>query len=197
VGADSEDFGEIEFRPGESALAAPEIEKLEKLAEALTLRPELLVEVPGILDAEADTQAIKQQRINDEIDLRLEEGDSETILRTRQRQVLEALAGERLETDLQLLQADFTSPQNPDEPEVEQLLDELAYVAAIENLLVENEVVSEEDLQLLASDRSAAIRAALLLGGEIDENRIVGVENEDGELNETGWIPVELILAAR
>src|SRR5690606_40399087 len=48
VGMDSSTMSQIEFAPGTADLTPPEKEKLHKLAAAMTQRPQLLVEVPGV-----------------------------------------------------------------------------------------------------------------------------------------------------
>jgi len=58
-GGGDEELGQVSFEPGASMLAAEQAESLDKLAKALTDRPQLNLEVRGSSDAERDGAAIR------------------------------------------------------------------------------------------------------------------------------------------
>src|SRR5690606_1137794 len=68
VGMESTDFDRIEFEPGLATLTPPEKEKMIKLAEAMAKRPQLGLRIAGVVDEDADPQALKKQRVQNRID---------------------------------------------------------------------------------------------------------------------------------
>jgi len=201
IGLDSEDLGQFEFLAGRADLTPPEIEKITQLEEALQQRPELVVEVSGVTDPEIDAPALKYIRLRDTARARLgEEGsgdDSEFVMLDAEiRSVMETLFVERFpDTTLEAVKTAHTEPP-ADDPEGEPVLDELAYAADLVDRLLASEVISEQDLTMLAQARAEAIRTAFLASGQFDESRIVlaepkQVESEDGE-----WVMLELGMVA-
>ena len=73
------------------------------------------------------------------------------------------------------------------------MLDEPAYTAAMEKLLVEAEVVTESDLTVLATARAGAVEAAVT-GNEIDPTRVVIAATSNAEIDAAGWVPMKLKL---
>jgi uncharacterized protein involved in outer membrane biogenesis len=201
VGADSETFDRIEFKPGQADLTPPEREKLVKLAEALDLRPELELELQGVTDPEADTAALKTARVETAIELRLTEQGSadgdEMLLTERRRKTIEQLTKERLESvDLKAVRNENQHAKDPDEPEGRQVLDEPAYAAALTALLTEAEPVSQDDLDALALARAESVRESITTDGQLAANRVTVMTAQTSELNEAGWIPMQLQLSS-
>src|SRR5262249_41202752 len=66
----NEDLSSVSFAAGSSDLEAGEVEKLRKLGKVLFDRPALKVEIEGKVDARADGEALRRQKL----DLRLAPG---------------------------------------------------------------------------------------------------------------------------
>lgn len=197
IGVESENFDRIEFEPGDAELTPPEREKLIQLADALMQRPNLGLIVPGVVAAEADTAAVKIDRVDARIDAGIEaaigEFGAEVTLLARRRQILESLYAQTISGQpLEELQAEFMQPQDPTIPESPPMLDEAAYLAALREQLIEVEPVSEADLDALASARAEAIRAALTTDGAVAPSRIEFGEHTTASLNDAGWVPLRL-----
>ncbi len=80
---------------------------------------------------------------------------------TRQRQLLETISAEQMPAlDLSEMQMRFTAAP-ASAPEAEPVLDEPAYIAALEATLVQAQPIDEEALRSLADQRAAAIMQAL------------------------------------
>ena len=193
IGVESEDFDQIEFEPGDANLTPPEVEKLSLLAEALAQRPNLGLIVPGVVAEEADSAAIKAERVDARINAGIDALGAEVALLARRRQVLESLyAQANPGQPLDPLRAEFMQPQNPTNEQSPLLLDETAYLAALAEQLVEAEPVSEADLQALAGARARAIREALTGDGAVAPDRVELGEHTSAALNDAGWVPLRL-----
>lgn len=201
VGVESEDFDRIEFRPGLAELAPPEKEKLVKLSEAMTLRPNLNLDLVGVVDPDADAAALRAARISAEIEAGLAEGDDGAdaeMLADRRLEVIEALAREKLTTvDFAAIEAAHQRPRDPEDPDGRTVLDGPAYSATLEALLIENESVMEADLENLALARAEAVRGAIVSDKKVTEDRILLGAASTAKLSDGGWVPLQLELSTR
>jgi len=196
AGAD-EQIDLIEFRAGESELSPPEQEKLAKLAEALALRPQLAVEVPGVIDSEADETALREQRVDAAIEARLDAETgrrAEDLLTRRRRRAIEALAAEQLpEGALDAAEAGAQRPEDPADPDNGRtVLDEPAYLASLRTALVDAQTVTEAELAELSAQRAEAIAAALSANEQVSSDRVRVIPGKTVKQNEAGWIPLKL-----
>jgi len=204
VGIESDDFGVIVFRPGESELTPPEEEKIAQLAEALTLRPTLGILISGVSAPEADSAALKIARVETAIDARLGEIESRTagtdgITRVEaRREAVEGLVSTAAPaTDLAAFKAENQRLVNPAEPDGEQTLDAPAYTAALEKLLIEAEQIGNADLVELAMARAAAVREALTNVAGMPIEGISTGEIRSINTNESNWVQMELEVQSR
>ncbi|WP_111497152.1 DUF748 domain-containing protein [Marinobacter bohaiensis] len=69
AGLSGDELGQVAFVPGEATLGADEDKKLEVLANALSERPELLLNVRGAVDPDLDGVALKSERMNRRLNL--------------------------------------------------------------------------------------------------------------------------------
>ncbi|MFW2403425.1 MAG: DUF748 domain-containing protein, partial [Gammaproteobacteria bacterium] len=198
VGAESDDFGTIEFRAGEAELTPPEQEKLARLAEALAMRPALGLVIAGVYTPQADTAALKRARVEAAIDAQLQskgavDDDEPELLMKRRRKAVEALIGTAApDVDLAAERAAHQRPEDATQPEGRQVLDEPAYVASLEARLIEAEEITNVDLDDLATTRAQAVSLALGAGVELDASRVTLAESSTTEANESGWVPMTL-----
>jgi len=197
VGMDSEDLDRVEFRPGSVELAPPEQEKLTKLAEALRMRPNLVLELRGVSDSKADSAALRAARLAAEVEAELDgfPADDRALLTERRRRVLETLAVERLSVDLGALRDEHRRPEDPARADGKQVLDQPAYLAALEKLLEAAEVVGQEDLDALAGERALAVQNALSGDAQVDPLRVKVLDPDAAKLDD-GWIPMRMKLKA-
>lgn len=202
IGVDSEDFGQFQFLAGRSDLTPPELEKIIQLQQALNERPQLGIELSGVIDAAIDTPQLQFFRLRDTVLQRLgteksSEDQEIAMLDEELRSTLEAIFSERFpDESADSLKALHMAPP-ADDPEGKPVLDDLAYAVALRDRLLASEEISAADLDALANARAEAVRSAFLASGEFDESRIVivapsKVESEDGE-----WVPMELGVAAK
>jgi hypothetical protein len=64
IGVEADELKYINFLDGRSDLTPPELERAAKLAEALALRPALILDISGVADAEADGLALRTARLD-------------------------------------------------------------------------------------------------------------------------------------
>jgi hypothetical protein len=176
LGGDAEDadLEFVGFVAGDAALRGPEAEDLEKLATALTQRPELLLEVGAAFDAERDGRAMRERQLDAAISGRFEAGEGSGKDGDPVRLIMEAMYAEAAGPEAPAaLQAEHSSiPQGSDKP----VLDETAYIEALRAALLEQQVVEEQDLRLLGMERAAAVRNYLVESGGLDAARIALAE---------------------
>ena len=162
VGADAGDLDSLVFYPGRSDVTPPELEKLAKLTEALALRPELALQIPGTYARNLDTVALQRIQLDAQVaELMSQEESADEMYALRKRRALESLiiASTADPTALQEMQAGFTSqPEDDANPQ----LDELAYASHLEAILLDAQQVSDASLSALGTARATAIQAALL-----------------------------------
>lgn len=203
VGGDAEaELGSIRFRAGRADLAPPERQILEQLREALSQRPELVLEIP-LLATESDRQALQASLVAERINQRIDQlPDGESSLTDRRVAVLETLYGEAgLQPELaavQLANQVETSVTNPltGEPLISKQLDVQAYVADLRGRLVAVEPISEDQLAGLAQARRDAVRQYLLTDGQLPDTQLADAAAQSVEPDDDGWLMMEFGLEA-
>ena len=185
-GGAGENFDAIAFEPGDTAVPAPEREKLKKLAEALQKRPQLKLEVQGRYSTEIDGKEIKglsvRRAVAERLGTKLEMDEDPGPLDYGQpetRQALEALFKERFGApELKALEDSLAkesvaaAPSASQPPAAEKAEDPGRLSKALYARLVENEPVPETMLTELAEARASAIVAALTGDGGVAPERL-------------------------
>jgi len=166
VGNDSEDFGTLAFDPGRAELSPPDREKLLQLSLAMAQRPELALEVSGVYAPIADRAALKTQRLEEALELRMEQASQseEELSTVTRRRISEEMFQEAFPSEpVQSMEAQFMRvPQvavdpSSDTAELAPVLDETAYIAGLRERLIEAQVVSDDELRALADARADVI----------------------------------------
>ena len=193
IGSDDEPINEIRFRAGRSDLTPPEQEKLFKLVEALSQRPNLALEIPAPFAESADRQQLKATTVEARIERRLNEMDSSDQLALKRQQVLEELfieAGATL--DLSVIRGEFSTRDETDE-ESDAELDVLAYNAALKERLVEDESISDAQLQELAQQRQQTVIDFINENSELDDKQVQATDTVSAQMDED-WLIMEFDL---
>ena len=187
LGIEASELENVKFLDGRSDLTPPEMEKAGKLAEALSLRPELLLTIAGVSDAAADGLALRTAELDRILELRIAEvaatSDPSIQYADLRTTALEQLLSEQLPTDtateaLEEMRMQFTTMVEIEgEAEPVPSLDGLAYAAEIREQLISSQVIDENDLATLASARAEALKAALLALDANLQERVLIAEN--------------------
>jgi uncharacterized protein involved in outer membrane biogenesis len=188
VGAEESELEFIAFQDGRADLTPPEQEKAGKLAEALALRPELSIEISGVVHREADGLAIQTARLDEAVEQEMEalsdESDSEQYAEQRL-EVIEAMFGQKEVRDA--LRQQFTG---------EEGLDELAYTAELRRQLIDAYVLDETDFISLARRRASNVQAALLAENVELQRQIIVGELQEVDKNDGEDIQMKVVLTA-
>ena len=205
IGVESDELEYINFVPGRADLTPPEIERTQKLAEALALRPELMLEISGVIDREADSVAIRTARLDSAVESRigLETDAGEATYAAQRARAIEALYRESFDPDageLDELRSAFTSmhiDEGSGKPREE--FDQLAYVENLRQQLIDAYVVEESELVALATQRAVNTQEAVLATDMGLESRIRVVdlrEEETRKKDESVRMRVSLAIAS-
>lgn len=170
VGADSEDFGQVDFEEGASELQPPQLARIGELREALSQRPALFLELAGPFNREFDGDALKRNKAIETLKQHLDDedrNDVEPSLTTEANQeIVEAMFNEHYpDVDLEALQTRFTEEEDDDNG-----FDGLAYRNHLADRIIEVKTITDEDLKALGNERATAVRDALI--DEDSEHRI-------------------------
>ncbi len=199
IGGGETSLESIRFLPGRSDIAPPEQQILNQLAEALTQRPQLMLEVPPLL-AEEDTLALKTTKVNQSIELALEAlPDEDSLLTERRRIVLETLYSEtsnpqpliEIQQQNQLQRNESLTPTTETTTPPPTELDVVAYSADLRQRLVQAQNVSESELRALATARANAVVAYMTDTAEIPEVQISISDAATSSLDDDGWLLME------
>ena len=195
VGVEANELEYVNFPAGRADMTPPELERAGKIAEALTLRPELLLEIRGVVDREADGLALRTREVDRLVEERFAAEAAaevgEAINAAQRTKAVEALYLEGSDADstttLDELRLRFMtiSPAGGNEPPAETF-DQLAYTAELRRQLIDRQTVDEQEFVTLAGDRAANARAAILASDPLLDPRIVigqpkAVDAEAGE----------------
>lgn len=199
IGIKSENLDRLQFEQGYAELTPPEKEKVQHIADALLKRPELKLKVPAVYAAAADTQALKEIKVDGRVEAQLQ-AESETekkgvLLSDRRIKILERIAKNQM-PDLQLdsLRNSNLKPADPGKPDEKTVLDDTAYAAALRDLLVAVEPVTNEELLVLARARAQSVIAALTAGNSIPESRVEITAPVAIKADKSGWLKAKLEL---
>jgi uncharacterized protein involved in outer membrane biogenesis len=167
IGAEADDLQFFQFASGRADLSPPEVEKAVKIAEALTLRPNIVLIFNGVYEPERDGAALREQKFEQIIEGRLamSPDDSESTYADQRLQILEELFTESgLATEpgiaLDELRGAHTQPARED---ADKQFDALAYASALSRQLVDAQSLAEDDLLVLALSRAENVRSAILM----------------------------------
>jgi hypothetical protein len=196
VGVEASDLEYISFIAGRADLTPPEMEKAVKLAEALALRPELRLDIQGVVDRDLDGLAIRTQQLDQIIEERIvmlaADGRDDAVFAEQRRRVLEGLFRESgvaadAEAALAELRIRFTLPVTADEKGgADNRFDVLAYLSELRRQLIGQRPLAEEELAMLANARAANLLAAILeANNELATRVILGrpqaIESRDAD----------------
>lgn len=166
-----EDLEYLEYQPGITLLSSSHEEKLEKLKQILTSKPTIRLEIQGMHQPELEEDALMNVGFNDLIKaekfkLMVASGAAVKTLNDVQ------ISDEEIPifVNLAYTKAGFPKPRNQDGTEKQISLDDKI------KLLQTSIPVKQEDYRQLSMKRSENVKAALILDGNIEKERIFILE---------------------
>jgi hypothetical protein len=199
VGLKPEELESVAFRPGRSDLTPPQRETLNRLAEALVLRPQLRLEIPAVYDPQADRMMLQTLTTDTQIDQLLEQsaGEADAAPLTERRQtIIESLYDQaQASGDIIATRQEIRSANSQPDATGAVALDSLAYVEAMREALIAATSVSDSDMQTLAADRVRSIITSLRATDSLDASRFARIDAIESAMNDDGQIVMPLTLA--
>jgi len=184
IGVESDELEYINFPAGRSDLTPPELERAQKLAQALILRPELALVLPKVTDLEQDGLALRTLSFDEMLEQRIsaDKGGNESYSEQR-RAALEQLFAEQPpgnvpQDALAAMRARFTASITDESGRAAEKFDSVAYSAELRHQLIEIQALSEDELAALGSQRAESVRDAIVLIDSGLQDRIVLGEQE-------------------
>jgi hypothetical protein len=166
-----EELQYVEFDPGRATVPAEGAKKLDALANALTEKPSLKLDITGYVDMEADREGLKQyllqrkvkaEKLNDLVKKGASASPVDDII----------LAPDEYEKYLTLA---YRAEKFPKPRNFIGMLKSLP-VPEMEKLILTHTEVGEEELRTLASQRANAAKEAILQAGKVDPERLFIIE---------------------
>ena len=168
---DAEQMSAIEFLPGETALSAESIKRLEALSAMLADRPALTLEITGRADPAIDVEGLKRTLLDRKIKT---EKLSDTVSKGKAGDALEniELTPDEYQHYLELAYktADFAKPKNAIG------LTKSLPATEMEKLMLANINAGDEEMRNLANQRASTTVAWLLEKGGLKDDRIFVLE---------------------
>lgn len=191
IGNNDESIDDIRFRAGRSDIAPPEQEKLNKLVEALSQRPQLALQIPAPFDETTDRQSLKKAAVEQRIEQLMSETNPNEQRETQRQKILEQLyTATDLSPDLQTIQQELIITE---EDQSEAQLDVLAYNAKLKEQLIQAESVTDSQLQTLAIQRQNAVVEFIKQNGELNDNQLQ-TQDSVTTTSEDGWLKMKFDL---
>ena len=187
IGVEASELEYISFIEGRADLTPPELERAAQIAEALALRPELVLEISGVSDAEADGLALRTAQLDAIVEQRIAALDStednedmyaEQLTLVIETLFLEPQAAADGSLALQELRIQFTINSAVDDGEAPVAeFDELAYTNELCRRLISAQSLPETALTSLAKERAENTKLAILEHDENLRDRVNILEN--------------------
>jgi hypothetical protein len=203
VGAESSELEYLHFVDGRSDLTGPELEKSAKIAEALMIRPELMLQFGGVVDPEADGAALRTAAMEIEIERRIaalaaRESDSAMYPENRL-EVIEQMyreSGITADPDAGLaeMRAEYTTSAANEGSVTEEKIDALAYADHLRRMLVDRQPLSDQELSDLAAARAINTKEAIVAASPELEARIEVLESTTVSRDEDEAARMQMVL---
>lgn len=176
---------QIEFEAGSAEVLAPQREKLINLANALTERPQLALEIPAYYNLSLDTAALRQQSLVQRLTSLLPENTSADS--PERREVLQGFYLEAFGPDsLEALRLQYSSTAE---------LDNLAFANHMQTELIPVETLQPDALDNLARNRAQNIQAAIQAAqSDLAQRLVISNETEDSATESDSRVSLKLDL---
>jgi hypothetical protein len=166
-----EELGYVEFDYGRSLLTDINAKKIDTLAKALQEKPSLRLDITGYVDVERDREGLKQYLLQKKVKTQ----KLKDLLKTSS----ESIAVDDVKIEPQeyenYLRLAYKAEKFP-KPRTMIGFEKTIPVEEMEKLMLTNTEVKNEDLRVLAAQRSARIKDAILKTGQVEVGRLFVVE---------------------
>ncbi len=170
----------VDFKYGEVKIEDSDYEKIDKLVQILQEKPSINLEIQGGYDKLRDSEALRMNGFKDLIKAaKLKDMMAAGSVAATLEEVVIELKDMEYYIDNVYIEAQFPKPR--DESGIEKELD----IEEKTKLLITNINIGEDDLRLLAMNRSENIKAYLLSTGKVEKERIFLLEPSESDGSNT------------
>jgi len=162
-----EELSYVEFDYGSQKLAPENQKKIETLVKALSDRPSLRLDIEGYADPVRDREGLKQARFMRKLKVQKFNERSKQGINSPP---ADELTIEKAEYEKYLKLA-YKAEKFPKPTNVIGMAKDLP-VPETEKLMLTHTEVTDDDLKVLASERAANVRTAILASGQVESGRI-------------------------
>jgi len=172
----SEELSEISFAPGFAEIEADAVPRLKSLADILTDRPPLKLEISGHIDPETDYEGLKQAMLQNKVKAQKISEDTKKGIASGTLANITLTPKEYSKyLEIAYKKEPFEKPKNA-VGMVKSIPD-----SEMEQLMLTHTVITDGDLQALAENRATAARNWLVENGGISGERIFVVGAHESE----------------
>ncbi|MDH4071635.1 MAG: DUF748 domain-containing protein [Gammaproteobacteria bacterium] len=199
VGAEADELEYIAFTAGRADLSPPQAEKAAKIAEALSLRPELSVQIGGVVDPESDGAVLKTVKFDGLVEalIQSDPGDDSELYAEQRSKVIESLFVESgISPDPATALAELRAAHTTVSDEGTATFDALAFTESLRRQLVEVQPLTDDELMTLATLRADNVVTAILGTAPDLAARIVTAEPKRVSPDDDGILRLLVTLAA-
>ena len=214
VGGDGEELSFVEFECGNAELLPHQMEKLDKLAQALQKRPALQLQIQGTADKQYDRTALAEKKLLSELRLRklqeLQASGAQAAIKLEQislsQEDLARLLTQKyidtyghqpfIETGKETPASNLAQTGAP-EALGSSRIDPVLRIAMAKQRLIEDTPIDEAALQHLAQERATQIKGYLIEKGKVPDDRVfvAAVEVDAKSVSDGNTIRVNLTLS--
>ncbi len=215
VGGGGEELSFVEFEYGNAELLPHQVEKLDKLAQALQERPALQLEINGTADKEYDRTALAEKKLFGELRLRklqeLQASGAQAAVKLEQISLSEKELARLLtqkyidtyghhpftETGKETPASNLAQTGARTEGPASSRIDPVLRIAMAKQRLIQDTPVDEAALQHLAQERATRIKGYLIEKGKVPNDRVfvAAVEVDAKGVSDGNTIRVNLTLS--
>jgi hypothetical protein len=199
LGINGDDLEFIDFDPGESRLLPNQLEKLINLNKALNERPNITLEIYGVVDTITDSQSIQLKKLKDKFTRQMTAAAKDSLIDPMKvevsicRKILENMYKESFGAEsLDTLQGKFYLKPGQDDPKSAEDFDLRNYLKTMIKQLSDIQPVAQEELMKLATERADAIKNYMLIEQKTKPERLVIKETEIYEQEDRNWVKCRL-----
>lgn len=186
MGIDGDELEYVEFEPGDSIILPSEREKLDNVAKLMLKRPKISLNITGIYDKTQDSWLLKKQKF---IELVLQKSNIKNKKEYQNAMNIDLLK------DIYKELAPDKDPQKIEKSLEKTYKDEVlerAYLNALVKEVIQMQVVTKEELDVLSTQRAKNIKQYLVNAKSIESSRVTN-QNKDVVDNETDrWVRTKL-----
>ena len=199
VGAEADELEYIVFEPGRPDLSPPEMEKAGKIAEALGLRPQLVLQIGGVYASGEDAAALKAAKIDQAIEEHIAAADDdEAMYADQRREAMEQLVTELLtDADPAAILDEVRTAHTAEGNDGKEQFDALAYTEALRTRLIDAQPLGEAELASLAAARAETVRQAILDSNTELDSRIAVDEPAAVDIDDNERVRMKLTLSGQ